>query len=409
MRPRYGQPNDSDCFSAHDGPEQEQHGNFPRQLTDAEDEPCVPLEPGVGSGADQPVTEHGHLSPFDFSAEDLRLARALNDVFDLEQEDLPPLFFQTMTSPRVWAAPEGLEQRMRHQVFERLALAHPDAAPPKTEARRVPVNLRLHPKPRTLGFSTVFALLLLSLVAVAPSFAHGVRLLLGQSGVQLTPTYPAQTVTVKVQTQYLSLHEAHEFVPFDIYWLGTQHDQYNYLSLLLHMGQTWADGPVVEFQYSLERLSPGTGRLVVREFRPAGDSTVLLVVDQQSVQVMNVAGHRVIYIDGRWVQHGQETIWQYGTRAEVVYEDHGLIFWITADQRDGASREWLSNVISSLEKLYLTQPRIRMPEMATISNIEWASALPSADVGEVVAQIPAGASPETGAAVYVALGQPPEG
>ncbi len=365
-------------------------------------------EPKAREGADQPVTAHGHLSPADFSAEDLRLARALNEVFDLEQEDLPPLFLQTMTGPRVWAAPEGLERRVRDHVFEQLDLSRPHVAQPKSETRRSTLEPRRRHVPRTIGLSTVFALVLLSLVAVAPSFAHGVRLLLRQSGVQLAPTYPTQTVFYQTQTQYLSLREAHEVVPFDIYWLGSTHARYKYQSLLLHVGQSWADGPVVEFQYGLETASPGNGRLVVREFRPVSGSTVLLVVDQQSVQVLQVAGHRVIYIDGRWVQHGQETIWQYGTRAELVYEDHGMIFWITADQRDGASRDWLSNVVTSLEKLYLIQPRLRMPEATTISSIEWASALPSADVGEVVAQIPAGASPTTGAAVYVALGQPPE-
>jgi hypothetical protein len=408
MRPRHGQPSDPDCFSAHDGQENEQQENPLSLVAGMEGEGGSPVEPGVGEGANQPVTAHGHLSPSDFSAEDLRLARALNETFDLEQEKLPPLFFQTMTSPRVWSAPEGLERRVRDHVFEQLDLSRPHVVRPNTKTARGSLALRLRRMPRTIGFSTVFALVLLSLVAVAPSFAHGVRVLLGQSGVQLTPTYPAQTVSYQVQTQYLSLQEAHEVVPFDIYWLGTTHEQYNYQSLLIHVGQSWADGPVVEFQYGLETTSPGTGRLAVREFRPAEGSTVLLVVDQQAVQVVQIAGHRVIYIDGRWVQHGAETIWQYGTRAELVYEDHGMIFWITADQRDGASRNWLSNVVTSLEKLYLTQPRWNMPESTTISSIEWASALPSAEVGEVIATIPAGVSADSGAAVYVALGQPPD-
>lgn len=409
MRPRYGQPSDSDCFSEHDQQEEGQDKHISPPLEGTEDEPGCSEEPDIWEGADQPVTAHGHNSPADFSAEDLSFARTLNEIFDLEQEELPPLFFQTMTSPRIWAAPEGLEQRVRNQVFEQLDLSRPRAAQPAVEPRRLVPALPLRRMPRTVGLSTVFALVLLSLVAVAPSFAHGVRLLLGQSGVQLAPKYPAQTVPYQAQTQFLSLREAHEVVPFDIYWLGTTHAQYNYQSLLIHVGQSWADGPVVEFQYGLETASPGNGRLVVREFRPVSGSTVLLVVDQDSVQVVQVAGHQAIYIDGRWVQHGQETIWQYGTRAELVYEDHGMIFWITADQRDGANRDWLSNAVSSLEKLYLIQPRIHMPESTTISSIEWASALPSAEVGEVVAQIPAGVSPDTGAAVYVALGQPPEG
>jgi hypothetical protein len=409
MRPRFGQPSDSEHFSAHERREEGLHDCTSSPCAGTAGEFCCPLEPGAGEGADQPVTAHGHNSPSDFSAEDLRFARALNAVFDLEQEELPPLFFQTMTSPCVWAAPEGLEQRVRDRVLGHLDLSHPRAAQPQMAPRRLSPDRSLRRMPRTLGFSTVFALVLLCLVAVAPSFAHGVRLLVGQGGVQLTPTYPAQTLPYQVQTQYLSLREAHEVVPFDLYWLGTTHARYTYQSLLIHVGQSWADGPVVEFQYGLGVVSPGTGRLVVREFRPASGSTVLLVVDQQSVQVVQVAGHRVIYIDGRWVQRGQETIWQYGTRAELVYEDHGMIFWITADQRDGASRTWLSNIVTSLEKLYLAQPRLYMPETTTISSIEWASALPSADVGEVVAQIQAGPSPETGAAVYVALGQPPEG
>ena len=83
-----------------------------------------------------------------------------------------------------------------------------------------------------------------------------------------------------------------------------------------------------------------------------------------------------------------------------------MIFWITADQRDGADQDLLAAFAQRLEPLYMGRIPRMMPDLTLPTNAQVAAALSSASLGEVVALIPAGISPETGAAVYIALGSP---
>jgi hypothetical protein len=232
-------------------------------------------------------------------------------------------------------------------------------------------------------------------------------LLLGNTGVQVAPSYPHQAINDLVLTQYLSLRQAEESVPFQSFWLGESQGGYQYQSLLLHMGQQWADGPVVEVQYRLPQAT-GTGLLSMREFLPSPGSTVLLVVAEHAAQQVQVAGQPAIYINGRWVRHQGELTWEYGTQAELLYQANGLIFWMTADQRDGATPASLEALAAALKVLYMGAPRVHLPELSAPPRAQAAAALSDASLGEVVALVPAGASPQTGAAVYIALGQPPD-
>src|SRR5581483_11196497 len=160
-------------------------------------------------------------------------------------------------------------------------------------------------------------------------------------GVQVVPHYPQPMYVPQVTVQYLSLDAVRDAVPFRVSWLGMKPTNYQFQGLVLHMGQPWADGPVVEIQYESTKADAAFGQLLVREFRPAVGATVLQVVAQGAAHPMQVADQQAIYIDGQWVRHRQAIIWQYGTRAELLYQEDGVIFWITADQRDGADQALL--------------------------------------------------------------------
>ena len=412
MIPRSRQPNDFDSAS---NPDQELGGewdidSFAWEVSQADAALLADDEAQYGEGGGQAVTAEGRLSPGDFSSEELSLARDLNHCFDLEQEDLPPGFVQTLCAEAsVWAAPSGLTPRVTYRVFRRLHLPrhlfghdHPTSAAGPRGFRR-PGRL-----PRTLGLSTVLALLLLSLVTAAPSFAQGMRFLLGRTGVVVVPSYPKPAVAPMVLTKHLPLQAAQAAVPFPIYWLGNAPAGYSYQSLLLHMGQAWADGPVVELQYQSTDPAQGNGRLVVREFRPASGAMVLQVVAQGATYPAQVGEAPALFIDGRWVNAREGVIWASGTQAELLYEAHGLIFWITSNQQAGETMTSLEQVAGVLEPLYLRVLHPTVPELQPPSQAEVADALAQPALGEVVSLIPAGASPEPGAAVYIALGSPPD-
>jgi hypothetical protein len=411
MIPRSKQPNDSDSFSNFDQRLERQDihdGAWDMFQADA-----TLLTVGEGAcrdGGNQIVKEGGKLSPADFSSEDLFLARDLNRLFDLEQEDLPPGFVQTLcTDNCTCAAPAGLPSRVTYHVFRRLQL-------PRrlfkncleTHTSELRGSRRLGRLPRTVGLGTVLALVLLSLVTAIPSFAQGMRFLLGRTGVIVAPGYPKPVLAPQVLTRYLPLQAAQSAVPFSIYWLGNTPAGYSYQSLLLHMGQAWADGPVVELQYQSTDPVNSYGRLVVREFRPAPGAMVLQVVAQGATQTAQVGQAPAIFISGRWVNTRQGVIWNSGVQTELLYEAHGLIFWITANQQAEATVEELEQVAGALEPLYLKVIRPHVPELMPPSIAEVTNALEQPALGEVVALIQAGTSSEAGSAVYIALGSPPD-
>jgi hypothetical protein len=410
MVPGSKQPNDFDFFSdANQGPEESEMEWY--LSAEAEDDTFLLADQmgAADSGGDQLVTEGGQLSPADFSAEELALARDLQSLFPLEEEQLPPRFVQTLTTqPGDWIAPSNLTHRVTYRVLRRLQLPRRLFAGDEPVLTRRPRGfLPLGRAPRTAALGTLLAVMLLSLITVAPSFAQGLRIFLGQTGVQVAPRYPHPTLSPQEQVQEISLLSVHQNVPFDVFWLGPTLNGYGFQSMVLHIGQPWANGPVVELQYSRPN-SIGRGSLLVREFRPAPGATVLQVVAQGAAHPAHVSGQPALYIDGQWMYRQKAIVWRYGTQAELLYQANGLIFWITADQRDGVDQAALENWAQQLGQLYLGQLLRMQPDSSQQSSALVAAALNSDSLGEVVALIPAGIAPDTGAAVYLALGHPPE-
>ena len=72
-----------------------------------------------------PISIGGHKIPDDFSDEDMTFAQELGSLFDVEQEDLPPYFVQTLLdseNPRFQPVEQGFEHKARALVFRRLNL-----------------------------------------------------------------------------------------------------------------------------------------------------------------------------------------------------------------------------------------------------------------------------------------------
>jgi hypothetical protein len=413
MMPRSKQPNDFESSSDSDadqGLEEWDRGGSPSPEAEGDLFLLADRVGEAGAGGGQVVSETGQVSPADFSVEELDLARDLHGLFPLEQEQLPPRFVQTLASQARWSdETAGLVQRVTYRVFQRLHLPRRlfrNAASVPTSGPRGFVPLGR--VPQRVALSTVLALVLLSLVTIAPSFAQGLRLLLGQTGVQVVPQYPQTALAPQMQPDSLPLQAVREAVPFTVSWLGLAPETYQFQGLLVHMGQPWADGPVLEFQYVRVGSQGDYGGLVVREFRPKAKATVLQVVAQGAAHLVEIGSQQAIYIDGQWVRHRQAIVWQYGTRAELLYQEGGVIFWITADQRDGVGEALLARFAQNLGPLSVAQMPRMQPDLVLPTSGRVASALREASLGEVIALIPAGISPETGAAVYIALGSPAE-
>lgn len=349
--------------------------------------------------------EHGALmAPADFSDEELVLARDLQRLFPLEQEQLPPRFIQTLAAEETtWAAPTGLEQRVTYQVFRRLRLPRRRSAPPEAGPR----GRRPGPAPRLMTLGMLVVVLVVSLVTAVPTFTQGLRGLLTQTRSQGASPAVQPLPAPQDQGQSISPQEVHNVVHFPLYWPGTAAGMYQLQGLVLHMGQTWADGPVVDIQYTLA-MSPGSGTLTVREFRPAKNTkTILQVVAQGAWHLAQVGNQPAIYVDGQWVQQRMAAVWRFGTQAELFYQANGLMFWITADQHDGAGEAMLAAVAQKLTLLNLNQPPPRLVEQM-LPSARFAEALSTDNLGVVIYLIQASALPKTGAPVFIALGTPPE-
>lgn len=322
-------------------------------------------------GGQQPVTESGRLSPPDFSAEEVQFARALNHLYPLEQEELPPLFFQTI------------------------------------HAGRSDLMASITPKRRPARLGIALAVFLLILVALVPAFTLGLQQAMRQAQHQTPPT-SRLILTAPALTQFLSPSEARKMLTFSPYWLGSTPAGYTFQALLLHMGQAWAKSPVVEVQYAQMDAGATYGWLTVREFQPGSESSALLIAPPGAVQSIQMNGRPAIAINGQWVHLRQGTVWESGKHIDVLYQDHGVIFWITIEQGENLSLRALSATVGVFAPLLLQTPDRHLPEYPLPSRVEVATALLQPAIGVEVGQRVVGASPETGAACYIVLGQPPD-
>lgn len=320
------------------------------------------------------LSMQGHDLPADFNADDLAFAQELDDLFALHKEDIPPYYAQTLLDseePRYQPVEQGFELKTRARVFRRLKLRRRLFQPGHPSLRSLASELPLR---RSLAASAAFLLIVfMTVMLTGASFASGVAIILhgAKSGVLLVHEYPAALT----HTPYHALQKDPDTQPmvtlldaqqqlhsWSMYWPQTLPDNYSLTDTYLYQEprQSWADGPFMEFDYSLSGAPVyGTGELAIREFKLKPDVSVLQVVKDGSTTALKYdqnGGAQAIYVDGQWALRNkfQVPIWVYGQRSELIYQKDGIVFWIVGDQRDGINQKTLLSIAGSLQAVRIS-------------------------------------------------------
>jgi hypothetical protein len=354
---------------------------------------------------DRPAPDRRY--PADFRPDEIEIADELRDLFPIDCEELPPLYAQTLMSDAAHAPLDRhYERHLSYRVFRQLGLTRPL---PRA-ARLTPLR---HWRPalaaplRRLGpagaalVACALLFMAVSVIAASPSFAAGVRILLGHSGVAQVPSYPANTRPSASMANGNGQPGAAAHPLNWVQWLGPTFQNYSFQWANVAPAQEWTDGPVVEMRYARQDAAVGSGVLDVREFRPSPKlAGVLQMVADGSANAVQVNGLPGVYVDGQWVPTATRPTWQSGIRSELIFEDDGLVFWVVADQRDGMGSDQLMAAASQLTPVSL---RVLLPDRSALRlvSIGVQSSLLSPIDGELLELVPAGSSLESGAGAFV--------
>jgi hypothetical protein len=290
------------------------------------------------------------LFPDDFTQDEALFASELREVYDIEREDLPAGYVPTILGyERHKPAQPGFERRLTRSVFRELNLP----GRPLFERRPLfqfaaaltePAQELRHAGRAAIGvLASVMLVMVMSMVFATPSFASGLQILLGHTGVQQVPDYPR------------NVHEsaAPQMKPQEIqtplYWMGQTVGDYSYLGMRKLPSEDWSNGPIVDVQYVFTNIPAGSGVLDVRMFQIADKyQAVLKVVQSGSAREIRFGDTWAIYVDGTWMAQGRHRFWQSGVHSQLLFEKNGLIFWITGDQRDGMGQAQLLDAASKI-------------------------------------------------------------
>lgn len=353
--------------------------------------------------------------PHDFSLDEAEFASELRDLFGPEREDLPPLFTQTLLeNARVAAPGSGFEQKTAYRVFRQLSLARSPlvSRPQRGSSWRA---LRSAPKSMTLSFSLLMVFMVFTMVLASPAFGAGVRILLGQTGVEQVHSYPAHVRPSPAHTNGQAWKSITNDTP--IYWLGSLAGSYSYMSTQVLDPTEWSRGPVVDVQYTLTQPGEGTGFLDIREFQVNSQyAAVLQVVQDGSTRVVQVGNSSAVYVDGIWMpvpvrersnvtgsmdpNTASSYTWESGIRSELILERGGVVLWIVGDQRDGANASVLTSLAQNLTKTSYSQLASRWPGRLRFVDEALIQSFQEPEGREVYDLVQAGASPQSGSGVY---------
>ncbi|MDQ6645271.1 MAG: hypothetical protein M3Y76_12550 [Chloroflexota bacterium] len=318
------------------------------------------------------LSTQGHDLPADFSDDDVAFAEELDELFALHKEDIPPYYVQTLLDseePLFQPVEQGFELKTRVRVFRRLKLRYRLFQKGRPSFRSIVGGI---PAQRSLSAGAAFILVVfLTVMFTGASFASGIAMLLhnAKAGVLLVQDYPTALSRVPFPAtlqsdadaqQKMSLFDAQQHLhSWRMYWPQLLPDNYRLTDSYLYQEpqQSWADGPFIEFDYTLNSKNPhGTGELAIREFKLNPNVKVLQVVKDGSTTAIKTDQNglsQAIYVDGQWILHSKFPIWVKGQRSELIYQKDGIVFWIVGDQRDGVNQNTLLKVANSLQALHL--------------------------------------------------------
>jgi hypothetical protein len=303
--------------------------------------------------------------PADFSADEMEFADELQDLFPVAREELPPRYLQTLLeSERVAAAEPGFEEQLTYQVFRRLQLRR-DLALGGRPRWRPWMQRALRPlRPMAGAVAAVLVLMVVTMVLATPSFADGLRLIFGQTGVVQTQRYPTH---VQSYGTHGSMGHAAAAATLDptmpLEWLGRTNGRYLYRGVRLEDATVWSKGAIVDLQYQVDGEVQGTGLLDIREFQINPKDAAVLQVVQTPYATPATVGNNIpaVYVDGIWMPRSAHPvmdmssgdpsapfIWESGTRSELIFELGNVIYWMVGDQRDGMDQSELVRLAGEL-------------------------------------------------------------
>lgn len=324
--------------------------------------------------------------PDDFTEEDLAFASDLHSFFSPESENLPPYYVQTLLEAddqRFEPVVCGFEYKTNARVFRHLKLRRRLFCPCTSPFSALSISMEDTSLRRSAlaMVGTFMLVMLLTIALTGSSFASGVAILLRGTygGVYHTNRYPVglvqsshtdPSVSAVPTTRQISLFAVRQQLHFPIYWPEYSLPEYTlqHINLYIGLDQQWADGPMLEFEYSLPSTgdSAGTGKVWVREFMPRTD-VLQLVKEGASLPIdVDKSGQALaIYVNGQWnADASGEPVWSYGSRSELIYQVDGIVFWIAGSQSDGVAEKELMQVAQGLS-LYSAAPHIRGLDEAT--------------------------------------------
>ncbi len=356
--------------------------------------------------------------PDDFLPEDEQFAAELRAFFPIEDEELPPLYIQTLLDDEAHAPlGRGDIRRLTYRVKRSLGLPRkplftrqwaPSAWASDLSVAHVTHTIKRASRPVVAMVALLIFCMVSSMFLATPSFAQGLRLLFGDTGAQQVERFPT---AVAPEKHVASSSSQSAVMP--TFWLGTTSGDYIYQGMRSLPQTQYSNGPIVDAQYVLSERTEqqsGSGILDIREFQISTSlRAVLQSVEVGSTSVTSVNGLPAVYVDGMWVGgQGQRMSWQTGTRSMLIFERDGVIFWIVGDQRDGLGEAQLVQFASQMTPTTLST--LMQPDLYSVRLIgAQLSASLRDPIGyntELYTVIPRTASPDTAAGEFVSPGQP---
>ncbi len=358
--------------------------------------------------------------PSDFSCDETAFAETFRDLFAPEHDDTPPDLAQTLLGDER-SAPTlpGYEQKITYQVMRRLNLPRrPLFEDTHTPSSRLAAVARVSRRPLAGVFAFVAMLMIGVMVLSAPAFAAGVQLLAGHTGVQQTQNFPtnARIISSNMSVQQMSLLN----LQTPISWLGSETQGFTFENIQLYKPVLWSNGPIVDVQYSNVNSLGDMEMLDIREFQISSKySAVLQAVHDGSATLTQVGATPAVFVDGGWtLRHFQSAtpeamqgkasdqvgyVWQTGIRSELMFEQNGVVFWMTLNDEPANSMQFLTQLAQALTPLsaQTLQTQRRWLNMIGLS-IE-TQVRPYPNEQEAYYLVPAGASANSGVGAFVRI------
>ena len=345
----------------------------------------------------------GDAFPGDFSREEVAFAQELEALFSPENEEVPPLFVQTLLAaedPRWDAVEHEFELKTQARVFRKLHINRRLFRPQRPSLQSLLGPLSSVSRPLLASASAFMLFILLTMTITAPSFASGLNYLLvgNHTGVLQVNSLPPLSFSSNVSHTHMkqkvqappasgpkliSLFEAQNQLHFSMFLPQYIPARYTQSDMYMYRGdQSWADGPVLVLDYSYSLPGVDLRPITIYEFKPRGNVKVLQVVKDgaaKKVQISPNGDHSAIYVEGYWIQTSNSSLWVYGHRSELIKEDpqQQVVLWISGDKRDGMDEAELSSITQSLHVLDHTRSHVNR---VIQSDEEDAGALLSNDV-----------------------------